>query len=77
METGYSITIATIEHVLGKANIAANVFSRLVAQPSDVPVFHILTLKYSSTQRDLINKYHSYLYSHHEVDKTIALMVQK
>ena len=67
---------ATIEHVPGKANIPADVFSRLVARPSDVPVFHILTLQCSATQRELIHKYHSYLYAHHGVDKTIALMIQ-
>ena len=74
----FSITMSSsnMSHQLGKANIPAEVFSRLVARPSSVPLFHTLTLHCSPTQRDLIDKYHSYLYAHHKVDKTIALMVQ-
>jgi transposase InsO family protein len=75
---------ATIEHVPGKANIPADVFSRLVVRPGgEVPtpspntqVNHIVTLDCTAAQRSLIEKFHAYLYAHHGVERTIALMVQ-
>ena len=69
---------ATIEHVPGKANIPADVFSRLVDR-DPAPIFalhHIVTTSCSATQRALIEKFHTYLRAHFGVDRTIALMSQ-
>ena len=55
----------TIEHVPGKTNIPADVFSRLVARPQPVSIHHVLVLQCSPTQRDLIERFHTtYLYAH-------------
>ncbi len=67
---------ATIEHVPGKANIPADVFSRLVIRPTPIDVHHILILQCTPTQRGLIERFHTYLYAHWGVKKTLALMIQ-
>ena len=55
---------ATIEHVPGKANIPADVFSRLVVRPTPIEVHHILVLQCTPTQCGLIERFHTYLYAH-------------
>ena len=67
---------ATIEHVPGKANIPADVFSRLVERPVPAMVNHIMTVDCTPQQRQLIERFHCYLYAHHGVERTIALMTQ-
>ena len=66
---------ATIEHVPGKANVPADVFSRLVVRHTSIPIHHILGLQCTSTQRNLIERFHTYLYAHWGVETTLALMV--
>ena len=67
---------ATIEHVVGKANIPADVFSRLVVRPIPVQPHHVVVLQCTLTQRTLIERFHTYLHAHWGVEKTIALMTQ-
>ena len=66
---------ATIEHVPGKANVPADVFSRLVTRPTPIDVHHIMILQCTSTQRGLIERFHTYLYAHWGGRKTLALMI--
>ena len=67
---------ATIEHVAGKANIPADVFSRLIIRPQPVVLNHVLVLQCSAAQRTLIERFHTYLHAHWGVEKTIALLTQ-
>jgi hypothetical protein len=67
---------AIIEHVPGKANIPADIFSRQIIKAPTLPLFHILTLHCSTEQRELIHKYHTHLYAHYGVERTIALLTQ-
>ena len=55
---------ATIEHVAGKANIPADVFSRLVVKPIPVQLHHVVILQCTLTQRTLIERFHTYLHTH-------------
>ena len=63
---------AIIEHVPGKANIPADIFSRQIIRAPTLPLF----LHCSTEQRELIHKYHTHLYAHYGVERTIALLTQ-
>ena len=67
---------AVIEHVPEKVNIPADVFSRLIILHQTLPLFDILTLQYSPSQRELIHRFHTHLYAQSKVDRTISLLTQ-
>ena len=45
-------------------------------RPTSTPVHHILVLQCTSTQRNLIERFHTYLYAYWGVEKTLALIIQ-
>jgi len=55
---------ATKEHVPGKANIPADVFSKLIVKPEPVQLHHFVILQCTLTQRTLIERFHTYLHAH-------------
>ena len=68
---------APIEHVPGVMNTPADVFSGLVEKHTIVVVNHVMTLKSSHTQRDMIKTHHEWLCAHNGDDRTLALMTQR
>ena len=67
----YSTMMLLFEHIPGKENIPADVFSRLVQKPTDTTFNQILVLQCTDDQRAMIKENHEWFHAHSEVDRTI------